>query len=32
MGNGADECKKAADFVTKDISDDGLAYAFNILN
>lgn len=24
MGNGADECKKAADFVTKDISDDGL--------
>lgn len=28
MGNGADECKKAADFVTKDISDDGLAYAF----
>ena len=28
MDNGADECKKAADFVTKDISDDGLAYAF----
>ena len=28
MGNGADECKKAADFVTKDISYDGLAYAF----
>lgn len=28
MGNGAQECKNVADFVTKDISDDGLAYAF----
>lgn len=27
MGNGADECKEVADFITKDISDDGLAYA-----
>ena len=35
MGNGADECKKVADFTTKDISDDGLAYAlkhFNLAN
>lgn len=35
MGNGADECKKVADFITKDISDDGLAYAlkhFNLSN
>ena len=35
MGNGADECKKTADFVTKDISNDGLAYAlkhFNLAN
>lgn len=28
MDNGAQECKNIADFVTKDISDDGLAYAF----
>ena len=32
MGNGADECKKTADFVTKDISDDGLAYALKHFN
>lgn len=32
MGNGADECKKAADFTTKDISDDGLAYALKHFN
>ena len=32
MGNGADECKKVADFTTKDISDDGLAYAFKHFN
>ena len=35
MGNGADECKKVADFTTKHISDDGLAYAlkhFNLSN
>ena len=35
MGNGADECKKVADFTTKHISDDGLAYAlkhFNLAN
>lgn len=35
MGNGADECKKVADFTTKHISDDGLAYAlkhFNLTN
>lgn len=32
MGNGADECKKKADFVTKDISDDGLAYALKHFN
>lgn len=32
MGNGADECKKIADFVTKDISDDGLAYALKHFN
>ena len=27
MGNGAVECKEIADFVTKDISNDGLSYA-----
>lgn len=27
MGNGTDECKEIADFTTKHISDDGLAYA-----
>lgn len=32
MGNGADECKKTADFVTKDVSDDGLAYALKHFN
>lgn len=32
MGNGADECKKVADFTTKDISDDGLAYALKHFN
>lgn len=32
MGNGADECKKVADFITKDISDDGLAYALKHFN
>lgn len=32
MGNGADECKKTADFVTKDISNDGLAYALKHFN
>ena len=32
MGNGADECKKVADFTTKDISDDGLAYALQHFN
>lgn len=32
MGNGADECKKVADFTTKDISDDGLAYALEHFN
>lgn len=32
MGNGADECKKTADFVTKHISDDGLAYALKYFN
>lgn len=32
MGNGADECKKIADFTTKDISDDGLAYALKHFN
>lgn len=32
MGNGADECKEIADFTTKDISDDGLAYALKHFN
>lgn len=32
MGNGADECKKIADFTTKDISDDGLSYALKHFN
>lgn len=32
MGNGADECKKIAGFTTKDISDDGLAYALKHFN
>lgn len=32
IGNGADECKKVADFTTKDISDDGLAYALKHFN
>lgn len=32
MGNGADECKKVADFTTKHISDDGLAYALKHFN
>lgn len=32
MGNGADPCKKIADFTTKDISDDGLAYALKHFN
>ena len=32
MGNGADECKKVADFTTKHISDDGLAYALEHFN
>lgn len=32
MGNGADECKKTADFVTKDVSGDGLAYALKHFN
>lgn len=32
MGNGADECKKVADFTTKDISDDGLAYTLKHFN
>lgn len=32
MGNGADECKKIADFTTKHISDDGLAYALKHFN
>lgn len=32
MENGADECKKVADFTTKDISDDGLAYALKHFN
>lgn len=32
MGNGADECKKVADFTTKDISDDGLAYVLKHFN
>ena len=27
MGNGVQELKEKADFVTKDIGDDGLAYA-----
>lgn len=31
MGNGAEECKKIADFVTKDISNDGLSYALKHL-
>ena len=31
MGNGAEECKKIADFVTKDISNDGLSYALKYL-
>lgn len=32
MGNGADECKEIADFTTKHISDDGLAYALKHFN
>ncbi|MDO4537970.1 MAG: HAD hydrolase family protein [Coriobacteriales bacterium] len=28
MGNGTDAAKEAADFVTRDITDDGLAFAF----
>lgn len=32
MGNAADECKKVADFTTKHISDDGLAYALKHFN
>ena len=32
MGNGADECKKIADFTTKHRSDDGLAYALKHFN
>lgn len=32
MGNGDDQCKKIADFTTKDISDDGLAYALKHFN
>lgn len=32
MGNGANECKKVADFTTKHISDDGLAYALKHFN
>ena len=29
MGNGVEDCKKIADFITKDIGDDGLAYALD---
>lgn len=32
MGNGTDECKEIADFTTKHISDDGLAYALKYFN
>lgn len=32
MGNGTDECKEIADFTTKHISDDGLAYALKHFN
>ena len=32
MGNGADECKEIANFTTKHISDDGLAYALKHFN
>ncbi len=32
MGNGADECKEIADFTTRHISDDGLAYALKHFN
>ena len=31
MGNGCDALKNKADFVTKHISDDGFAYAFEAL-
>ena len=27
MGNGGEDVKAAADFVTRDIDDDGIAYA-----
>lgn len=32
MGNGTGECKEIADFTTKHISDDGLAYALKHFN
>lgn len=32
MGNGTDECKEIADFTTKHISDDRLAYALKYFN
>ena len=31
MGNAIPEVKEAADFVTKDISEDGIAYAMRAL-
>jgi Cof subfamily protein (haloacid dehalogenase superfamily) len=31
MGNGGEECKAAADYVTTDVNDDGLANAFRYL-
>lgn len=31
MGNGLEEVKKLADFVTKDINENGIAYALKEL-
>ena len=31
MGNSSDDLKRRADFVTKDINDDGIAYALQKL-
>lgn len=32
MGNGADELKQYADFVTKAVDEDGIMYAVKALN